>query len=133
MSDEPRADEHDSHEGQCPICGECSCVGCGCRTQPSGLVHIEFGLQPFQHEHRCPKCGFSVVQVTYHPMLVMNVGEGQYPCGSWYRSSILTGEVGEHLCMRCTRCSYGWPTQTADTYRPPREEPDTPLDDEESA
>lgn len=100
--------------------------------EPHGdLIHIEFGLQPFQSEARCPKCDFSGVRVSYHGCLVLNVGTGQYPCGSWYRSGILTDPVGEHLCMRCARCQYGWPTQTADTYRPPLEDPDTDLGDGE--
>lgn len=99
--------------------------------QREGLIHIEFGLQPFQSEARCPKCDFSGVRVSYHGCLILNTGDGQHPCGSWYRSGILTDPVGEHLCMRCARCGYGWPTQTADTWRPP-EEPDTDLTAEES-
>lgn len=95
--------------------------------QREGLIHIEFGLQPFQSEPRCPKCDFSGVRVSYHGCLILNTGDGQHPCGSWYRSGILTDPVGEHLCMRCARCSFGWPTQTADTWRPPSEEPDTDL------
>lgn len=119
MSEEHRADEHDSHDGQCPVCGECGCVNCGCQAEPerSGLIHIEFGLQPFVHEPVCPKCTSRGIATVYHGCLVLNVGDKAFPCGAWYRSRILTGEIGEHLCLRCQKCGYGWPSQTADTYR----------------
>lgn len=127
MSDEQKADEHDSHEGQCPVCGECSCVECDCQREPEGLIHIEFGLQPFAPEAHCPKCNSKAVSTAYHGCLVLNVGDKAYPCGAWYRSGILTGDIGEHLCLRCNRCQYGWPSQTADTFRmPPLEEPHGP-------
>lgn len=130
MSEETRADEHDSHEGQCPACGECTCVECGCQEPPSGLIHIEFGLQPFRSEPECPKCRATGIRVVYHSTLILNVGIGEYPCGSWYRSGILTDSINEHLCLRCGRCNYGWPTQTADTWQPPVEDDGVPLDPE---
>lgn len=95
-----------------------------------GLIHIEFGLQPFRGEPSCPKCNYPGIQTIFHPVIVMNVGRGQYPCSVWYGEGILTGSVGEHLCLRCTRCGYGWPTRTADTYTPPENGSDTPLDPE---
>lgn len=117
--------EDPNHE-RCGGCGGCTTCGCLChlaaeaveaQQQPDrqGLIHIEFGLQPFTPEPMCPKCRSEGVQVTYHSLVIMNVGQGEYPCGSWYRSKILTGEVSEHLCLRCMRCHYGWPTKTADT------------------
>jgi hypothetical protein len=126
MSEESRADEHDSHEGQCPICYECTCVGCGC-ADTSGLIHIEFGLQPFVQEAHCPKCNSKAVHSVYHSCLVLSMGEKSFPCEAWQRSGILTGDIGEHLCLRCQRCGYGWPSQTADTFRiPPMDEQHDP-------
>lgn len=98
--------------------------------EPDGLVDIIFGLQPFVHEQHCPKCGAKAVRVVYHGCLMLNVGDKAFPCGAWFRSGILTGDIGEHLCLRCNRCAYGWPTQTADTYRtPPLENPEDPDTD----
>jgi hypothetical protein len=90
----------------------------------SGLIHIEIGLQRFQPEPCCPKCSSFAIQAIFHPLIVMSVGVGQHPCSAWYGQGILTGNVSEHLCLRCTRCGYGWPTHTADTYLPPMEEPE---------
>lgn len=127
-------------------CEQCNgCVTCGCLCHLTGespeeegvaesleLVHIEFGLQPYRTEQACPKCAYNGLKVTYHSLLVMNVGAQQFPCGSWYRSGILTGDVSEHLCIRCLRCGYGWPTQTADTFNLSfPEEPEAPQDSEE--
>ncbi len=75
---------------------------------------ISTGLKPFQHEPVCPKCASTGLRSVYHPTIVVTLGEGQFPCASWLLSGILVPEVGQHLCLRCSRCGYGWPSKTAD-------------------
>jgi hypothetical protein len=81
------------------------------------VVEDRFGLRPFMHEPMCPKCASTGVRTAYHPTIIVNLGNGQPPCVSWLHAGVLSPEVGQHLCLRCSRCGYGWPTETAD--RPP--------------
>jgi predicted nucleic-acid-binding Zn-ribbon protein len=82
--------------------------------EPGDGGALQFGLRPFQHESMCPKCGSTGIRAVYHPCVVLTLGDGQFPCASWMLSGILTPEVSQHLCLRCARCGYGWPTKTAD-------------------
>jgi hypothetical protein len=112
-------------------CERCSgCVPCGCLCHlvgegvteetsepesPDSLLSVELGLRPFQHETLCPKCSSTGIRAVYHPVILVTVGAGQYPCGEWLLAGTLTDDVTAHLCLRCLRCGYGWPTETADT------------------
>lgn len=82
------------------------------------LTLESMGLRDYDlhsEERLCPKCGFGQMQVVYHSRVVLTVGEGQgFPCGSWVLSGILSDTVTQHLCLRCLRCGYGYPTKTAD-------------------
>lgn len=72
------------------------------------------GLLPFMHESLCPKCASTGIRVSYHPTIIVNLGDGQFPCVSWMHAGVISPEVGQHLCLRCARCGYGWPSRTAD-------------------
>lgn len=78
------------------------------------IPEIPSGLRPFMHEPICPKCASTGVRVVYHPMIIMSLGDGQYPCACWLSAGLLSSEVSQHLCLRCSRCGYGWPSETAD-------------------
>lgn len=108
-------------------CEKCSgCIPCGCLCHLAGegalsgpeyqdsLIRIGLGLRPFQHETLCPKCSSTGIRVVYHPRVVLAVGSAGTPCAAWYQAGILTLEDAQHLCLRCSRCGYGWPTKTAD-------------------
>lgn len=76
---------------------------------------IGFGLRSFMHEAMCPKCASTGVRTVYHPTIILSLGSnGQHPCAAWMQAGILSSSVGQHLCVRCARCGYGWPTKTAD-------------------
>jgi hypothetical protein len=76
--------------------------------QPSGLL-------PFLHEALCPKCASTGIRVVYHHTIVVSLDSGgQAPCVSWLHAGVLAPDVGQHLCLRCARCGYGWPSRTAD-------------------
>jgi len=73
------------------------------------------GLLPFMHEPLCPKCASTGIRVVYHHTIVVRLeSSGQSPCVSWLHSGILSPDVGQHLCLLCARCGYGWSTRTAD-------------------
>lgn len=78
----------------------------------------DMGLRDYDlhdEDRACPKCGFGQMQVIYHSRVVITVGEGQgFPCGAWVLSGILSDQTTGHLCLRCVRCGYGYPTKTAD-------------------
>lgn len=81
------------------------------------LETMETGLQPCitdSDEVSCEKCGAGHVKVMYHPMVLIHLGGEESPCAELLRRQILSGEVTEHLCVRCVRCGYGWATETAD-------------------
>jgi hypothetical protein len=73
------------------------------------------GLQRFDPEQGCPKCGGQNMRVEFHESLIVHVGDEEFPCATWSRKGILTGNIGEHLCLRCLRCNYGRPTSTVDS------------------
>jgi hypothetical protein len=76
---------------------------------------VPTGLRPFMHEPMCPKCASTGVRVAYHPTIVVSLwGDGQTPCVSWLHAGVLLPDTGQHLCLVCTRCGYGWSTRTAD-------------------
>jgi len=82
------------------------------------LSPADMGLRDYDlhdEDRACPKCGFSQMQVIYHARVVITVGEGQdFPCGAWVLAGILSEHTTQHLCQRCLRCGYGYPTKTAD-------------------
>jgi hypothetical protein len=53
----------------------------------------------------CPKCGNDSLRVDYHAHGVL--GD---PCGNRFGWPDVQN-LGEHLCLTCTRCKYGWPEQ----------------------
>jgi DnaJ-class molecular chaperone len=63
----------------------------------------------------CPKCHSSGLQKRYHEMVIMSMGDEMHPCQEWVQKGLLQGQVGEHLCLRCQGCGYGFPMKTADT------------------
>lgn len=107
-----------NHE-RCDRCGGCAHCGCLCHLvdgpPDEPLVHLEMGLKNFQEEIFCPKCHGDIVRVTLHENILQTIGgEGSHPCAEWLNKGLLTATVTEHLCLRCQRCGYGWPTKTAD-------------------
>lgn len=75
------------------------------------------GLRPFMQGEglRCPKCQVLVSKMCYHETLVLVIGDPEQPCAEWTRKGLLPGRVGEHLCVRCQQCGYGFPMRTADS------------------
>lgn len=117
-------DEHADHE-KCERCE--GCVPCGCICHLAGdsgteedpeegreLVELEMGLREYEGETQCPKCGSTTVQVVFHPTVVVAMGDELFACQEWIMEGLLTPNTSQHLCMRCLRCRYGWPTKTRD-------------------
>lgn len=104
-------------ESRCAGCGHTEAEGCGCPPEEP-LTLESMGLREYDlrdEERSCPKCGANHMQVTYHPQVVLTLGEGQsFPCGAWVLSGILSESITQHLCLLCLRCGYGYPTKTAD-------------------
>lgn len=119
--------DNPGHE-RCERCGGCVPCGCLCHLAggedeeqaSSGLVTLEMGLREFDlnsEERSCPKCGYGQMQVVFHPNVIFTLGEtpeGSFPCGTWVMAGILSDQTTQHLCLRCLRCGYGYPTKTAD-------------------
>jgi len=116
--DGPNADRPCPGESRCERCGHHAGEGCGCPPDEPALTLADMGLRDYDlnnEDRACPKCGFSQMQVIYHSRVVITVGEGQgFPCGAWVLSGILSDQTTQHLCLRCVRCGYGYPTKTAD-------------------
>jgi hypothetical protein len=93
--------------------GTCNCDGSQDPPERVELVVLEMGLQEFQEHMRCPKCFMEGIQVEWHPNLMIGC-DPETPCGIWVQAGLLTPSTTEHLCLRCNRCRYGWPTKTAD-------------------
>lgn len=116
------SDEHADHE-KCERCDGCVPCGCICHLagdgeegfeEPSEDLFLEMGLREYQPEIQCPKCGSSTVQVSFHPTVLMSFGDEIFACQEWIMEGLLTPNTGQHLCLRCVRCRYGWPTKTRD-------------------
>lgn len=113
------------HE-KCERCGGCVLEGCICHLaagedvpdeapdETAEFVEWEMGLREYEPEIQCPKCGSATVQVTFHPTVVMAYGDELFACQEWITEGLLTSNTGQHLCIRCLRCRYGWPTKTRD-------------------
>lgn len=115
------SDEHADHE-KCENCG--GCVPCGCLCHLAGdpqetgeppLTLESMGLLPFMDGEglRCPKCRAAGTQINYHEMIILTVSDDKFPCQEWVEKNLLGGTIGEHLCVRCQRCRYGFPMRTA--------------------
>lgn len=113
--------EEPDHE-QCERCGGCVIHGCICRLagdseeaeEAPELVVLEMGLPDCPTDIQCPKCRGTTVEVIYHEHVLVSMDGPEWPCAAWVRSGILTPNITEHLCLRCLRCRYGYPTKTAD-------------------
>jgi hypothetical protein len=85
--------------------------------QPEVPLTLEsMGLAAFRTGEAlsCPKCGSHGLQKRYHEMVVMSLVEESHPCEEWVQKGLLQGAVGEHLCLRCAGCGYGFPMRCAD-------------------
>ncbi len=111
--------DREDHE-KCERCGGCVVDGCVCHLagddapEERDLVELEMGLREYQAEIQCPKCGSSTVHVVFHPTVVVGYEDEVSPCYEWIMAKLLTENTGQHLCMQCLRCRYGWPTKTRD-------------------
>jgi hypothetical protein len=83
-------------------------------SEPS-LTLESMGLRGFQDEVHCTKCGSMHMSVEYHEMIVFALSGHSTPCQEWTQKGLLGGAVGEHLCLRCVRCGYGYPSKTQDS------------------
>lgn len=84
--------------------------------EPNELVVLELDLKDTPGpETPCPKCGSEMPKITFHPFILISMGEEEWPCAAWAREGLLTAPVTEHLCVRCNRCGYGYPAKTADS------------------
>lgn len=65
---------------------------------------------------QCPKCESpsSAMTMVFHEMAVLSM-EAKAPCQEWIEKNLLGGVISEHLCVRCSRCGYGFPMRTADS------------------
>lgn len=133
--------DHECSDGTCPVCGAKGCPRCGdCDCDPAdeprceGCGHTEgegcgclfkapltlesMGFMGFRSGEalQCPKCQnpSSGLTMTYHEAVVLSL-EDRTPCQDWAAKGLLGSLSGEHLCVRCSRCHYGFPMQTADS------------------
>jgi diadenosine tetraphosphatase ApaH/serine/threonine PP2A family protein phosphatase len=61
-----------------------------------------------QEGHTCDKCWSEDINMVFHE------GKGwssRYGCAAV--ELLVTSFPGEHICLRCRRCNYSWPMQTA--------------------
>jgi hypothetical protein len=118
MSDENEEPEA-SKEHPCDN-GTCDCDGPEareCRAE-TPLTLESMGLVAFHANDalRCPKCGASAeaLKKRYHEGVTITLGDGSNPCQEWVAKKLLGGSIGEHLCVRCSGCDYGFPMKCAD-------------------
>jgi len=98
-------------EKRCEGCGHHEGEGCGCPP----LTLASMGLMPFMQGEglRCPKCQALIAAMTYHESIIFSMEE-KTPCQEWVEKSLLGGSIGEHLCVRCHKCQYGFPMRCYD-------------------
>lgn len=97
---------------RCEGCGHDEAEGCGCPP----LTLESMGLLPFMQGEglRCPKCQMLVTAMIYHERITFSLSGDKTPCQEWVEKNLLGGTIGEHLCVRCQQCQYGFPMRTAD-------------------
>lgn len=72
---------------------------------PVGIPLVAQRLPPYDPQVICPKCLAEMPSVTWHDEAEYWT-KPKFPCTE-------TGLTTEHLCLKCTRCSYQWVTAVA--------------------
>lgn len=106
--------EHPCDDGTC----DCDCPEAREGREEAPLTLESMGLSAFRSGEAliCPKCQAPspVMAMEYHDSVIISMDGDKPPCQEWVEKNLVGRVIGEHLCLRCARCNYGFPMRCAD-------------------